>query len=64
VKEVETFGVALFQHASSVSEVVCHSNGIHALSSSRDQCVRLWEIKSGKLVHRYTVPGCGDMWGI
>ncbi|RZN88001.1 MAG: WD40 repeat domain-containing protein [Verrucomicrobiaceae bacterium] len=64
VKEVETFGVASFQHAGSVSEVVCHPNGIHALSSSRDQCVRLWEIKSGKLVHRYTVPGCGDMWGI
>ena len=64
VKEVEIFGVASFQHAGSVSEVICHPNGIHALSSSLDQCVRLWEIKSCKLVHRYTVPGCGDMWGI
>ena len=64
LKELETCGVASFQHAGSVSEVVCHPNGIHVLSSSRDQCVRLWEIKSGKLVRRFTVPGCGDMWGI
>ena len=64
LKELETYGVTSFQHAGSVSEVVCHPNGIHVLSSSRDQCVRLWEIKSGKLVRRFTVPGCGDMWGI
>lgn len=64
LEEVETSGVASFQHAGSVSEIVCHPDGIHVLSSSRDECVRLWEIKSGKLVRRYTAPGCGDMWGI
>ncbi|MDG2400605.1 MAG: WD40 repeat domain-containing protein [Akkermansiaceae bacterium] len=56
--------MASFQHAGSVSEIVCHPDGVHVLSSARDQCVRLWEIESGKLVRRYTVPGCSDMWGI
>jgi WD40 repeat protein len=64
LKELETSGVASFQHAGSVSEIVCHPDGVHVLSSARDQCVRLWEIESGKLVRRYTVPGCSDMWGI
>jgi WD40 repeat protein len=64
LEEVETGGVASFQHAGSTSEVVCHPDGIHILSSSRDNCVRLWELKSGKLVRRFTEPGCGDMWGI
>jgi WD40 repeat protein len=64
LEEMETSGLASFQHAGSVSEVVCHPDGIHVLSSARDQCVRLWEVKSGKLVRRFTVPGCGDMWGI
>lgn len=64
LKEVKTSGVASFQHAGSVSEIVCHPDGVHVLSSARDQCVRLWEIKTGKLVRRFTVPGCSDMWGI
>ncbi|MEN8771955.1 MAG: hypothetical protein ABF379_06435 [Akkermansiaceae bacterium] len=64
LEEVNTSGVASFQHAGSLSEIVCHPDGIHVLSSARDQCVRLWEIKTGKLVRRFTVPGCSDMWGI
>ena len=64
LEEVETYGVASFQHASTTSEVVCHPDGVHVLSSSRDNCVRLWEIKSGKLVRRFTVAGSGSMWGI
>ena len=62
--EVETGNLAGFQHGGSVSEVVCHPDGVHVLSSSRDQCVRLWEIETGKLIRRFTEDGCGDMWGI
>lgn len=64
VEEMETGNLASFQHAGSLSEVVCHPNGVHVLSSSRDQCVRLWDIKSGKLVRRFSAPFCNDMWGI
>ena len=64
LQEVETVGVASFQHANATSEVIAHPDGRHVLSSSRDYCVRLWELKSGKLVRRFTEPGCGMMWGI
>lgn len=64
LEKVETAGLASFQHAGSTSEVVCHPDGVHVLSSSRDYCVRLWELRSGKLVRRFTEPGCGMMWGI
>ena len=64
LEKVETVGLASFQHAASTSEVVCHPDGIHVLSSSRDNCVRLWELKTGKLIRRFTEEGCGDMWGI
>ena len=64
LEEIETSEVAAFQHAGSISEIVCHPDGVHVLSSARDRCVRLWEIKSGRLIRRFTVPGCGDMWGI
>lgn len=62
--EVGTYGVAGFQHAGSLSEIVCLSDGKHVLSSARDECVRLWEIESGKIVRAYTKTGSGDMWGI
>ena len=62
--EVGTYGVAGFQHAGSLSEIVCLSDGEHVLSSSRDACVRLWEIESGKMVRAYTKTGSGDMWGL
>lgn len=62
--EIETGNEAGFQHAGSVSELACMPDGKHVLSSSRDQCTRLWEIKTGKLVRRFTAPGCGDVWGI
>ncbi len=64
LEEVETGNLASFQHAGSLSEVVCHPDGVHVLSSSRDQCVRLWVIQSGQLVRKFSAPGCGDMWGI
>lgn len=64
LEEIETGNLASFQHAGSLSEVVCHPDGVHVLSSSRDQCVRLWSIQSGQLVRRFTAPYCGDMWGI
>ncbi len=64
MEEIETGNVAGFQHAGSVSEIVCHPDGEHVLSSSRDQCSRLWNIKTGKLVRRFSVPNCDDMWGI
>lgn len=64
LEEIETSEVSSFQHAGSTSEIVCHPDGKHVLSSARDRCVRLWEIESGKLVRRFTVEGCGDMWGI
>lgn len=64
LQEVETLGVASFQHANSTSEIITHPDSGHVLSSSRDHCVRLWELKSGKLVRRFTEPGCGMMWGI
>jgi len=62
--EVETGNQAGFQHAGSISELVCHPDGLHVLSSARDQCARLWEIKTGRLVRLYTDSGCGDLWGI
>ncbi|MGC6567551.1 MAG: hypothetical protein ACON38_18295, partial [Akkermansiaceae bacterium] len=49
LEEVDTYGVAGFQHAGSLSEIVCLDDGKHVLSSSRDECVRLWEIETGKL---------------
>ncbi|MEJ6644201.1 MAG: WD40 repeat domain-containing protein [Akkermansiaceae bacterium] len=64
LEEVGTFGIAGFQHAGSLSEIVCLSDGKHVLSSSRDRCVRLWEIETGKLVRIFTKEGSGDMWGI
>lgn len=64
LEEVETGGMGAFRHASYTSEVVTHPDGIHVLSSSRDQCVRLWNLESGKLVRRFTTPDSGDMWGI
>jgi|GEM_PF-671966 len=64
LEEVGTFGIAGFQHAGSLSEIVCLADGKHALSSSRDECVRLWEIETGKLVRAYRKTGSGDMWGI
>ena len=64
LERVESMGVRSFQHASLTSEIICHPDGVHVLSSSRDCCVRLWELKSGKLVRRFVDPGGGDMWGI
>lgn len=64
LEEVDTYGVAGFQHAGSLSEIVCLDDGKHVLSSSRDECVRLWEIETGKLVRLFTTEGSGDMWGL
>lgn len=64
LEEVGTYGIAGFQHAGSLSEIVCLSDGRHVLSSSRDECVRLWEIETGKLVRAYRKTGSGDIWGI
>lgn len=64
LNEVATHGVAGFQHAGTLSEIVCLGDGKHLLSSSRDECVRLWEIETGKLVRLYTAEGSGDMWGV
>ena len=64
LEELETGNVAGFQHAGSISEIVCHPDGKHVLSSSRDQCTRLWDIQTGKLIRRFTAPSCGDMWGV
>jgi len=64
LEELETGNVAGFQHAGSISEIVCHPDGKRVLSSSRDQCTRLWDIQTGKLIRRFTAPSCGDMWGV
>ena len=64
LKEEETLGVAGFQHLGSLSEIVCLSDGVHVLSSSRDGDVGLWEIESGELIRKFTKEKSGSMWGM
>ena len=64
LEEVKKGGIMAFQHAGATSEVICHPDGVHVLSSSREGCVRLWELKTGKLVRRFIGEGGGSMWGI
>ncbi|MGC6427069.1 MAG: PQQ-binding-like beta-propeller repeat protein [Akkermansiaceae bacterium] len=61
---IDQVGVAGFQHARSVSDIVPLSDGKHLLSSSRDNQVRLWEITTGKEIRSFTNKNFDDIWGL
>ncbi len=42
-----------FKHSGSVNSVVFSSDGHYALSGGYDKKVRLWNVKSGRLVHTF-----------
>ena len=64
VEAVAVLGDSHCRHASDVTHIEPLSDGLRALSTSRDGAIRLWDLKTGKELRRYLPEKGDDVWNV